>query len=52
LGNLDLESFLEALYRYAEDIDAFYVNTKQDIDADKASWKVIAEMFMGARIIE
>ena len=50
--NQDLESFLEALSRYAEGRDGFYANTNQDVDADKASWKVIADMFMGARIIE
>jgi hypothetical protein len=50
--NKDLGSFLEALSRYAEDIDGFYINTGQDVDADKASWKVIADMFMGARIYE
>ena len=50
--NKDLERFLEALSRYAEDIDGFYVNTNQNIDADKASWKVVADMFMGARIYE
>ncbi len=50
--NRDLESFLEALSRYAEGIDGLYVNTNQNVDADKASWKVIADMFMGARIYE
>ena len=50
--NRDLESFLEALSRYAEDINGFYLNTNQDVDPDKASWKVMADMFMGARIYE
>ena len=50
--NRDLESFLEALSRYTEDIDGFYLNTKQNVDADEASWKVLADIFMGARIYE
>ncbi len=50
--NKDLESFLEAMSRYADGIDGFYKNTNQNIDADSASWKVFADMFMGARIYE
>lgn len=51
-GNKDLESFLEALSRYTEDIDGFYSNTTQKINADKASWKIFADMFMGAKLYE
>ena len=50
--NKDLESFLEALSRYGEDIEGFYSATNQPVDADNASWKVFADMFMGARIYE
>ena len=50
--NQDLESFLEALSRSAGDIHGFYANTNQTVDADKPSWKVIADMLMSARIYE
>jgi len=46
--NSDLESFIDALARYAEDIDGFYKNTGRKIDADNASWKTFADIFMGA----
>lgn len=50
--NRDLDSFLRALSRYAIDVDGFYKNTNQNVNADDASWKVFADMLMGARVYE
>jgi hypothetical protein len=50
--NVDLESFLEAMSTYAQDIDGFYKNTNQDINADNPSWKTFADILMGARVYE
>lgn len=50
--NKSLDDFLEALGRYAEDIDEFYKNTNQEIDLDKVDWKVFADLLKGASIYE
>ena len=50
--NKTLEDFLEALTRYTQDIQGFYNNTKQDINADKASWQVFADLLQGAKVYE
>ncbi|MEN2489514.1 hypothetical protein AAYQ05_17055 [Flavobacterium sp. B11] len=51
-NNNNLSVFLEALSSYAEDIQGYYDNTKQIIDADKPDWKTFADIFKGARIYE
>lgn len=50
--NTALLDFLEALIRYAEDIPHYYRNTGQAVNADNASWRVFADMLLGARIYE
>jgi len=50
--NKSLEDYLEAVARYATDIQGYYDNTKQNIDADKANWQTFADIFLGARIYE
>jgi hypothetical protein len=50
--NKTLEDFLEALTRYAEDITGYYENTKQNVNADAASWQVFADMLQGAKVYE
>jgi len=50
--NKSLEDFLEAVASYAADIQGYYDNTKQNIDADKADWQTFADIFRGARIYE
>ncbi|RED22742.1 hypothetical protein BD847_3372 [Flavobacterium cutihirudinis] len=58
LGNPDnwenktLHDFLESLASYAEDIQGYYDNTKQNVDADKPDWKTFSDIFKGARIYE
>ncbi|WP_255474723.1 hypothetical protein [Flavobacterium sp. LC2016-01] len=37
---------------YAEDIQHYYDNTNQNVDADKPDWKTFSEIFKGARIYE
>jgi hypothetical protein len=43
-----LPDFLDALGRYASDIEAHYYNLGINIDADKAQWQVFADIFKGA----
>lgn len=51
-GNNNLADFLEALAHYTEDIQGYYDNTGQQVNADEPSWKVFADIFMGARIYD
>jgi hypothetical protein len=50
--NKELGSFLEAMVRYTEDVQGYYDNTNQQVDADLPSWKVFADIFMGAKSYE
>jgi hypothetical protein len=50
--NKTLPDFLEALSSYAQDIQGYYNNTHQNINADKPDWKTFSEIFKGARIYE
>ena len=50
--NKKLDDFLEALSSYAEDIQGYYDNTKQNVNADEANWQTFADIFKGASIYE
>lgn len=50
--NATLESFFQAMISYSEDIQAYYDNTNQIINADTPSWKVFADILKGAKIYE
>jgi hypothetical protein len=50
--NGTLESFLEAMAAYTNDIQGYYDNTSQDVNADVASWKVFADILKGASMYE
>ncbi len=50
--NHTIKDFLEAMGRYAGDIQGYYDNTHQNIDANTPSWKVFADILKGASIYE
>jgi hypothetical protein len=50
--NKNLPDFLEALSSYTEDIQGYYDNTEQHINADAPGWTTFADMFKGAKIYE
>jgi len=50
--NKTIEDYLEAMYRYVEDIDGYYKNTNQDIDLEKIDWKFFADILKGSSIYE
>jgi len=50
--NKTLPDFLGALSAYTEDIQGYYDNMKQNINADKADWSTFTHIFKGARIYE
>ena len=50
--NKKLDDFLEAFSSYAEDIQGYYNNTKQNVNADQANWQTFADIFKGASVYE
>lgn len=50
--NNTLESFLEALAAYAEDLQGYYDNLELPLDVDKPSFRVFADMLKGASVYE
>ncbi|MDH7463510.1 hypothetical protein QEG73_19575 [Chitinophagaceae bacterium 26-R-25] len=50
--NKTLPDFLESLSSYAEDIQGYYDNMNQDVNADQPSWQTFADIFKGATIYE
>jgi hypothetical protein len=50
--NSTLDTFLEAMVSYTEDIQGYYNNTNQNVNADTPSWKVFADILRGAKIYE
>jgi len=48
--NKKLENFLEAMSSYAQDIQGYYDNMKQNINADEANWQTFADILKGASI--
>jgi hypothetical protein len=50
--NKTLEDFIEAMARYAEELQGYYNNQKVAADADVASWKTFSDIIKGARVYE
>jgi hypothetical protein len=50
--NNTLSTFIEAMERYAEDIQGYYDFNQQNIDANVPSWKVFADIMRGAIVYE
>lgn len=50
--NKKLDNFLEALSSYATDIQGYYDNTKQNVNADEPNWQTFADIFKGATLYE
>jgi hypothetical protein len=50
--NKKLDDFLEALGRYSDDIQSYYDNAKQIVNADEPNWQIFADIFKGATLYE
>ncbi len=50
--NADLEDFLEALSVYSRDVEGYYNNLKINIDPKQPSWRLFADILLGARVYE
>lgn len=49
--NSNLESYLEALGAWVEDMDGYYLNQGKHVP-QQPDWKVIADMLMAAKMYE
>jgi hypothetical protein len=47
--NPTLERFLEALSTWVADMDGYYLNQNKPVP-EQADWKVVADMFVAARV--
>lgn len=50
--NRTIDDFLDAFARYTEDVQSYYDNTNQNVNANIPDWKVFADIFKGASIYE
>lgn len=49
--NKDIETFLEAMASWVEDMDGFYINQGLPVP-EKPDWKVFADILMGGKLYE
>ena len=50
--NKTIDDYLEAIARYAQDIQGYYDNTGQTVNADNPDWKTFSDILKGATIYE
>jgi hypothetical protein len=50
--NNKLDTFLEAISSYADDVQGYYDNMKQSVNADLPNWQTFADIFKGATVYE
>mgnify|MGYP005851123009 CR=1 FL=1 len=50
--NNTLSEFLEALAAYGKDIDGYYQNMNIPFNRENPTWKVFAEILLGAKVYE
>jgi hypothetical protein len=50
--NKKIDDFLEAISSYANDIQGYYDNTNQNVNADEPNWQIFADIFKGAILYE
>lgn len=47
-----IDTYLETIARYAEDIPGLYKNLNIDTNANEASWQLFADLLVGSSIYE
>ena len=50
--NKTLDNYLDALGQYAQDIQGYYNNKGENIDADNPRWETFADILRGAIVYE
>lgn len=51
-GNNKLDTFLDALSSYTENMQGYYDNMKLNVNMDKADWQTFADIFKSATMYE
>lgn len=51
-SNSTLEDYLAALTAFLRSADGYYGNMSIDVDANKPSWRLFADMLLAARVYE
>lgn len=49
--NQSLETYLEAVQRWTEDMDGYYANNNHSVP-DNVTWKVLADILIAAKMYE
>ena len=50
--NATLRQFLEGLHGFASDMAGYYKNMGDDIDVEKITWRLAADMLLAATVYE
>ena len=50
--NCDLYTYLGALAAFLGDADGYYLNRKEDVDADVPSWRLLADSLQAASVYD
>ncbi|MGS2765217.1 DUF7660 family protein [Sinomicrobium sp. M5D2P9] len=50
--NATLKDFLESLQAYTEDVEGYFNNMNIPFDEKKPTWKIFAQLLLGAKVYE
>lgn len=50
--NKDLESYLDGLFGFANDMDSYYKNMGETVDVEAITWRMAAQMLLAASVYE
>jgi len=50
--NNNLQDFLDGFYLFAKSMQNYYDNMHENVDADDISWKMLADMLLGAKVCQ
>jgi hypothetical protein len=48
--NDNLENYLIGINKFAVDMKGYYENSKQDVDVNIVTWRIVAEMLLAASV--
>jgi hypothetical protein len=48
--NDNLESFLDGLSGFTQDMVGYYKNMKEDVDVETVTWRMAAQMLLAAKV--
>jgi len=50
--NVSLESYLNSLHSFSKDVEGYYQNNSMKMNVNNPSWRLFADILLGARIYE